>query len=111
MPEDSECVELGDLKVKNRYLAKLKELILASLKDEKIKIVLFGSRARGDNYISSDVDIGLIPYGNINEKSIVLLKEKIEDLNIPYKVEIVIFSETSESFKKEAMKGVIVWKD
>jgi hypothetical protein len=39
------------------------------------------------------------------------LKEKIENLNIPYKVEIVDFSQVSESFKKEAIKEVVVWKD
>ena len=96
---------------KNNYLIKLKELVLNSLKDEKVKIIVFGSRARGDSRKTSDVDIGLIPYGKIDKKNFVVLKEKIEDLNIPYKVEIVDFSQTSESFKKEAMKGVIVWKD
>lgn len=97
--------------MENRYLAKLKALVLNTLKDERVKIVLFGSRSRGDNHLTSDVDIGLIPYGDIDKKRIVLLREKIEDLNIPYKVEIVTFTDVSESFKKEAMKGVIVWKD
>lgn len=95
----------------NKYLDILKKLVLTSLKDEKIKIILFGSRARGDNNTRSDVDIGLIPYGNINAKKITLLKEKIEDLNIPYKIEVVDFSETSESFKKEAMRKAVIWKD
>lgn len=96
---------------KNNYLIKLKDLVLRSLKDEKVKIILFGSRARADSRNTSDVDIGLIPYGKIDKKKLLILKEKIEDLNIPYKVEIVDFSQTSESFKKEAMKEVIVWKD
>lgn len=96
---------------KNTYLIKLKDLVLKSLKDEKVKIIVFGSRVRGDSYRTSDVDIGLIPYGEIDKKKVPMLKEKIEDLNIPYKVEIVDFSEVSESFKKEAMKGVVVWKD
>lgn len=97
--------------MENVYLTELKELILTLLGDENIKIIVFGSRARGNNNISSDVDIGLIPYGKINEDKIVLLKEKIEELNIPYKVDIVNFTEVSESFKKEAMKEAIVWKD
>ena len=103
--------DLEGIKTENRYLLKLKELVLASLKDEKVKIILFGSRGRQDNHSTSDVDIGLIPHGGMDKKKVVLLKEKVEDLNIPYKVEIVDFSEVSESFKREAMKGMIVWKD
>jgi|SRR3989338_1801261 len=97
--------------MKNKYLSKLKNLTLALLKDEEIKIILFGSRARGDNNLTSDVDIGLLPYGRIDRKKITLLKEKIEGMNIPYKVEVVDLSETSEEFRKEAMKGAMLWKD
>ena len=96
---------------KNKYLEELKNLVLEILKDEKVKIILFGSRARGGNNITSDVDIGLMPYGKIGKNKIVLLKEKIEGLNIPYKVELVNFLEASEDFKKEAMKGAIIWKE
>ncbi len=96
---------------KNKYLLKLRRLTINILKDEKVRIILFGSRGRGDNNPTSDVDIGLIPYGKIDEKKIILLKERIEELNIPYKVEIVNFSEASQDFRKEAMQGAIIWKD
>jgi len=81
------------------------------LKYDKVKVILFGSRARGDNYISSDIDIGIIPYGKFDDKKITLLKEKTENLNIPYKVEIVNFMEVSKEFKQEALKKVVIWKD
>jgi len=100
----------GQPDMKNKYLNILKELILVSLKGEKVKIILFGSRARRDNHYTSDVDIGLIPEGSIDKKKLVLMKERIENLNIPYKVEIVDFSEVSETFKREATKEMIVWK-
>ena len=80
-----------------------------SLKGEKVKIILFGSRARGDNHWTSDVDIGLIPEGSIDKKKLVLLRERIENLNIPYKVEIVNFAEVSEAFEREATKEMVVW--
>lgn len=97
--------------MENKYIEKLKKLTLASLEGEKVKVVLFGSRARQDHRIASDVDIGLIPYGKLDRKKMVLLKEKVEGLNIPYKVEIVDFSQASSDFKKEAMKGAVIWKD
>jgi len=68
-------------------IEKLKEVFLNFLKDEDVKIILFGSRA------------------------LILLREYIEELNIPYKVEIVDFSAVSEEFKKIALKEAIVWKD
>ena len=95
----------------NKYILKLKELIIDFLKYDNVKVVLFGSRARGDNYISSDVDIGIIPQEKFAKNKITLLKENVENLNIPYKVEIVDFSEVSESFRKKSLKEAMVWKD
>ena len=95
----------------NQYITRLKGEITTFFEDEDVKIVLFGSRARGDNNPAADIDIGLIPSGELDNTRIALLHEKIEDLNIPYKVEIVNFAEVSESFKKEALRQVIVWKD
>ena len=95
----------------NKYILKLKELIIDFLKYDNVKVVLLGSRARGDNYISSDVDIGIIPHEKFDKYKFTLLKENVENLNIPYKVEIVDFSEVSESFRKESLKDAMVWKD
>ncbi|MBI3590112.1 MAG: nucleotidyltransferase domain-containing protein [Candidatus Melainabacteria bacterium] len=97
--------------MENKYLTQLKKLVLDELKSQNVKIFIFGSRARGDNYIGSDVDIGLISKGKIDSSKISLLKEKIENSNIPYKVEIVNFNEVSEDFKNEALKDIEIWKD
>lgn len=95
----------------NKYVLTLKRIVADFLKDEEIKIVLFGSRARGDNYHFSDVDIGILPYRKIEQKKITLLRERLEDLNIPYKIEIVNLSEVSEDFKNMVLQEAIVWKD
>jgi len=97
--------------MENKYLIRLKELTLAALKGQPVKIILFGSRGRKDHHKRSDVDIGLLPQGKVDKKKILLLKEKIEGLNIPYKVEVVDFSVVSPDFKKQALKGASVWKD
>ena len=97
--------------MENKYIQKIKEMVLDFLKDEEVKIVLFGSRARKDSSIFSDVDIGVMPYGKLDETRLTLLREKVENLNIPYKVEIVNFSEVSPEFKEEALREIIVWKE
>jgi hypothetical protein len=89
----------------------LKKNVLELLKDEDVKIILFGSRARKEDVVCSDVDIGLIPKGELDKKKVTLLREMIENLNIPYRVDVVDFSNVSEEFKKEAMSEIEVWRD
>ena len=93
------------------FIQKLKEQVLEFLGNENIEIVVFGSRARGDNITFSDVDIGIIPRGEFNRGRLALLREFIENSNIPYKVDIVDFSSASERFKSEALKDAEIWKD
>lgn len=92
-------------------LEKLKEIILKYLKDEDVKVVLFGSRARGEFVNTSDVDVGIIAGKGADRKKLILLREYIDELNIPYKVEIVDFSTVSEEFKNMVLKEAVVWKD
>jgi len=86
-------------------------MIIDFFKYDKVKVALFGSRARGDNYVFSDVDIGIMPYGKLDRGRITLLREKTENMNIPYRVEIVNFMEVSKEFKEEALKEAVIWKD
>ncbi|MBF0216979.1 MAG: nucleotidyltransferase domain-containing protein [Candidatus Omnitrophica bacterium] len=95
----------------DKYLLMLKELVLDEFKRDAVKIVLFGSRARKDNSFRSDIDIGLIPAGDFDAIRISVLREKVEGLNIPYKIDIVNLNETSEDFRKQALKGALIWKD
>ncbi|GJQ60238.1 MAG: nucleotidyltransferase domain-containing protein [Candidatus Scalindua sp. AMX11] len=92
-------------------LEKLKEIISKYLKDEDIKVVLFGSRARGEFVNTSDVDVGIISGKRADRKKLILLREYIDGLNIPYKVEIVDFSTVSEEFKNMVLKEAVVWKE
>lgn len=86
-------------------------MVLDFFRDEKVKIFLFGSRAQGKNSITSDVDLGIWPATNNYAKKITLLKEKIENSNIPYKVDIVNLKEVSDDFRKEILKNAKIWKN
>ena len=61
--------------------------------------------------VANEQDIGIIPKGNFDTKKITLLKERIEQSNIPYKVDVVNFNEVGDAFKQEALKEYITWKD
>lgn len=95
---------------KNIHLERLKRIVSDFIDDKDVKIFLFGSRARGDNAPASDVDIGIIHGPGFNKGKISLLRERIEESNIPYKVEIVDLMETSERFRDSVLKEAILWK-
>lgn len=88
----------------------LKSLVFETLNGENVTIILFGSRARGNFNRLSDIDIGILPGKNFDRRKLVFLKEKIEDLNIPYTVDVVDLSRVSEVFKEKALREGIVWK-
>lgn len=92
------------------YLLELKETVLKFLEGEDVKVVLFGSRARGDSLNTSDVDIGIMPGAGFDRKKLVLLREHIEEMNIPYKVEVVELSGASSEFRAAALREAEVWK-
>jgi len=96
--------------VVNKYLAKIKECVLFYLGGEEISIALFGSMAGGTVHGSSDVDIAIIPRGKWNRSKLTLLKERIEELNVPYKVDIVDFSKVSDDFRFIALRSSVWWK-
>jgi predicted nucleotidyltransferase len=94
---------------KNCYES-IKSLILDIFKDEEVSIILFGSRAKGNFYNTSDIDIAILPKNAYDKRKLTLTREKIEKLNIPYKVEIVDLSDVSDNFKKNVLESGEIWK-
>ena len=89
----------------------LKNIVKDVFKGEDVMVVLFGSRARGDYLETSDVDVGILPRGEMNKSKITLFRERIENSNIPYKVDLVDLSQASEEFTDKVLKeGVMIWK-
>jgi predicted nucleotidyltransferase len=93
-----------------RSLERLKSVVLDTLRGEDVMIILFGSRARGDFDRRSDIDIGIIPKKKYDQKKLILLKEKLENMNIPYKVDVVDISKVSEIFKDKVLKEGKIWR-
>jgi len=91
-----------------RYKKQIIEIIRALL--PKCKIYLFGSRARKEHEMGSDIDIALNDNKPIDQKIIYLIKEKIEETNIPQKVDIVDIYSASDVFKQEVANEGILWE-
>ena len=68
------------------------------------KVYLFGSRARGDFSITSDIDIA-VEFLDNDKDNLIKLYTKLEELNTLYKFDIVDMSMLDNSkFKKEIEK-------
>ena len=89
----------------------LKDIVKDVFEDGDVTIILFGSRAREDYLETSDVDIGVLPGAEVNRSKIALFRERIENSNIPYKVDVVDLSQASKEFTDKVLaEGVIIWK-
>ncbi|WP_279236997.1 nucleotidyltransferase domain-containing protein [Heliorestis convoluta] len=90
----------------------IRRKVLAAFQGHDIDLFLFGSRAAGESRANSDYDIGYYSDNPIAPNLIVTLKEELEELPIPAKVELVDFQKVTQKFIEIAIhkNKVIVWK-
>jgi len=74
------------------------------------KIYLFGSRAKDTHHSTSDIDIAIDNQVALEESIIPQIKEAIDDLNIPFTIDVVDFCNVTEILKKQIERDKIVWK-
>ena len=71
-------------------------------------VYLFGSSVKESYNNTSDIDIAVL---SDDKKKVILLKSEIEELNIPYKVDLIDLKEAGEKIREEILKdGVLIWK-
>lgn len=94
--------------VYERSLSLLKEILSKLISKEGVTVYLFGSRAKGEFKKGSDIDIAI---EGADRKAIILLREALEEANIPYKVDLLDLTEVSEDFKESILKEAkVLWK-
>lgn len=71
-------------------------IIQAIKSEEKIQeIVLFGSRAKGNFRTGSDIDVALKGV-NITLNDLISISARLDELEMPYKFDLVIFDRIQE---------------
>jgi len=88
-----------------KTIQELKQFLLASFPDEHI--YLFGSRARGDAGVHSDIDIAIEGDATLS-KRLSQIRFTIEESLIPYKVDLVELSK-APYLKNIIRKEGILW--
>jgi predicted nucleotidyltransferase len=69
-----------------------------------LKAYIFGSRAIGKNRINSDIDIALKSKDTELDKKIYILKDRLEESNLPYKVDIVNWNRILKEYFPQIQK-------
>lgn len=59
------------------------------------EVIIFGSRAKGTYKNGSDIDLAI--KGDISLKDILSMMSKLDELNLPYKFDLVNFNHIKES--------------
>lgn len=85
----------------------IRESVYKHLPKEKYKAFIFGSRADGTAGKWSDIDIGVIGDKGVPAGLLVEIEEELENSDIPYRVDVVDFSDVSEKFRRIARKKVL----
>ncbi|GIW60534.1 MAG: hypothetical protein KatS3mg087_1600 [Patescibacteria group bacterium] len=84
----------------------VRNIVYSVLKASEHQAFIFGSQATGMAQRSSDLDIGIegpeLPLEVIGE-----LREKLEDSDLPYTVDIIDFSTVNQQFKNVAKNTII----
>lgn len=74
------------------------------------KIVLFGSRARGDNRSTSDIDLAVYTLPNFTSEGTLL--SKLDDLNTLLKIDVIFIAPDNDHhlIEKIEKEGVVLYE-
>lgn len=91
-----------------RNLELIVNLVKSNPKVEKL--ILFGSRAKGTARKQSDIDLAVV-CPQMSFREFLSLYSQVEELNIPYMVDMVKFENANQSLKDEIIKhGKIIYR-
>ena len=91
-----------------RTLEDIEKAIRELFKDKKVRVYIFGSRARGDHTPRSDLDLGFLSDKDISYE-LSMLREILEESNLIFTVDVVDLSRMGEDFIRDVLKEGKLW--
>ena len=82
------------------------KIVSIFVSNQKIeKVILFGSRAKGNFNVGSDIDIAILG-SNLNLNDILTAKIRLDELSLPYKTDVIIYDRIDEKALAEHIDRV-----
>jgi uncharacterized protein len=92
-------------------LDRITAILVRALSGKSCQVYLFGSRATGTAQPTSDFDVAVLAHEDIS-RELSLARERLEESNIPFKVDVVDLRLTAPAFRAETQtQGVLLWKN
>ncbi len=88
------------VQLEQKHLNLLKEI----LQKFSIEVYVFGSRAKGNARKLSDLDLCIKQ--EIDKSTLRKFKDSLEESNLPFKVDVVVWDELSDAFKSHIEKDL-----
>ncbi|MBA4386258.1 MAG: nucleotidyltransferase domain-containing protein [Anaerolinea sp.] len=85
----------------------LKKIIRIHIPDKSYKTFIFGSRATNTNRKYSDIDLGIMGPSPLPSKAYISIDQDFQESDLPYKVDLVDFSNVTEKFKQVSLSSII----
>lgn len=93
------------------HLARVKSIVLEALAPYRATVCLFGSRARGDAGVSSDIDVAVDPRGPLPAGVLARLREALEESTIPQQIDVIDMRDVDAEFRERIRQEGVVWTD
>ena len=92
-----------------KYLEEARRIVLTFDEIKEYAVFVFGSRADGSAHQRSDIDIGILGKQALAVVIKLNIEEKLEESNIPLRVDLIDFFKADPVFKREALKNTVIW--
>ena len=93
-----------------RALERVREIIFQVLGDHDVRVYLFGSSVTGRVRRSSDIDIAIDPLRALPSVLLAELRERLEESEIPYDVDIVDLSAAPPEIRARVEQEGLLWR-
>lgn len=95
----------------SRDLSEARRIILEGLADYRVGVYLFGSHAHGEDTLTSDIDVAILPLEPLPTWVLSELREQLEDSQVLQPVDLVDLSVVDPAFRDRVLQEGIQWRE
>lgn len=94
-------------------LDEVRRIVLSGLQGHRVRVYLFGSRAKGQGGTSSDIDVAVLPLelDALPEGLLSTIRESLEESRVPFMVDLLDLSQTDPAFRARVLREGVLWSD